>query len=130
MMLLDTDTCIGLLRGRPNVLERRKQADEEVAISFMTVAELYFGAEKSSDPAGNRRLVDQFVLSIRVIHTNTAILRHFGRIKATLHRQGVALTDADVLIAASCLDGCSRLITGNVRHYERIEGLRLENWLR
>lgn len=130
MILLDTDTCIGLLRGYEGVLDKRRQVDESVAISFMTVAELYFGAEKSADPVKNGRLVDQFVLSVRVIQTSHAILRQFGQIKATLQRQGIALTDADLLIAATCREYCSRLVTGNTKHYEAIEGIRLANWLR
>lgn len=53
MILFDTDTCIGILRGYDSVLARRRTVDDEVAVSFMTVAELYFGAQKSSNPDRN-----------------------------------------------------------------------------
>ena len=130
MILFDTDTCIGLLRGYPSVLTRRKTTDEEIAISFMTVAELYYGAEKSTNPAQNIRLVEKYLLTIRVLHTEDVILRQFGRLKSSSQRQGFVLADADLMIAATCLVRCDMLITGNYKHYERISGLRLDNWLR
>ena len=130
MILFDTDTCIGLLRGYPSVLTRRKTTDEEIAVSFMTVAELYYGAEKSTEPAQNTRLVEKYLLSIKVLHTDDAILREFGKLKSSLRRQGYKLADADLLVAATCLARCDLLVTGNIRHYERISGLRLDNWLR
>ena len=58
MILMDTDICIELLRGNVNVIEKRLDHDEKVAISFMTVAELFYGAEKSNrcrQPAGHHR---------------------------------------------------------------------------
>ena len=130
MILFDTDTCIGLLRGYPSVLTRRKTTDEEIAVSFMTVAELYYGAEKSTNPAQNIRLVEKYLLTVKVLHTEDAILREFGRLKSSLQRQGFVLADADLMIAATCLVRCDTLITGNNKHYERISGLRLDNWLR
>lgn len=130
MILLDTDTCIGILRGYESVLERRKVVNDDIAISFMTVAELYYGAEKSPKPERNYRLVEQFLLTVRVINTNLDILKEFGKLKASLERQGNLLADADLLIAATCLVKCDMLVTGNTKHYDRISGLRLDNWLR
>ena len=130
MILLDTDICVELLRGSQRVLERRAGSAETAAIAAMTVAELFYGAEKSSRPAANRSAVEQFILSVPVIHTSLPILRLFGQWKADLHRRGTPLTDADVLIAVTAMHSCTQLITGNGEHFARFPGLRLDNWVR
>ena len=130
MILLDTDTCIRLLRGVRSVLQCRRETDEEVAVCFMTVGELFYGAEKSADPERNRLLVAQFLLSVRILQSGTDIMRRFGIIKATLQKKGKSLTDADLMIGATALSYDARLVTGNTRHYDCIDGIRLENWLR
>ena len=130
MILLDTDICVELLRGNKRVLERRARCADTAAIAAMTVGELFYGAEKSSRPAANRSAVEQFIVTVPVIHTTVPILRSFGQWKADFERQGVPLSDADVRIAVTALDGCTQLITGNTDHFSRFLGLRLENWLR
>lgn len=130
MILLDTDTCIEILRGNQEVIDRRLEADDHVAISFMTVGELYYGAEKSKNRIKNRQIVEEFILSIDIINTDISILKQFGALKAELGLKGHPLADADVLIAATCLSKCNKLITGNVKHFDRIESLDIENWIR
>ena len=130
MILMDTDICIEILRGNRRVMEKRQETDDRVAISFMTVAELYYGAEKSKNRKKNKYLVEEFFLSIDIINTDMDILRWFGDIKARLEFGGNALADADILIAATCLSKCNRLITGNIKHFNRIDNLFIENWIR
>ena len=130
MILLDTDICIELLRGNANVIEKRKGYDEKVAISFMSVAELFYGAEKSDNAGENTRLIEEFLLTIEVIHSDIDILIKFGELKAILGSAGNILADADIFIAATTLAKCNMLITGNINHFRRIEELRLENWIR
>ena len=67
MIILDTDVCIEILRGNKNVFEKRKAVNEKIAISFMTVGELFYGAEKSKYRSKNITLVDEFILSIDVM---------------------------------------------------------------
>lgn len=130
MILFDTDTCIGMLRGNSSVISKRNNIIDDISVSFMTVAELYYGAEKSSNPVKNSQLIDQFLLTVNIINSNIEILKEFGRLKSLLERQGFPLADADLLIAATCLIKCNLLVTGNTKHYERISGLVLDNWLR
>lgn len=130
MILLDTDTCIGILRGYGSVILRRKTADDETAVSFMTVAELYYGALKSANPVKNCQLVELFLLTLRVINSDMEILKEFGKLKADLELEGNLLADADLFIAATCITKCNMLITGNLKHYNRISGLKTANWLR
>ena len=130
MILLDTDTCIEILRGNQHVIDKRLEMDEPVAISFMNAAELYYGAEKSKNRIKNKHVVDEFILSIDVINTDMDIMRRFGEIKAALELRSLPLADADIFIAATCLSRCTKLITGNIKHFDRIENLIIENWIR
>ena len=128
MIIFDTDVCIVLLRGNTNILTRRQQSDDSIGVSFMTVAELYYGAEKSENPNRNQQSVEQLLLSLEIIQSDIHILKRFGRLKAELEKSGIPLADADALIAATTLEKGSLLITGNLKHFERIPGLKLENW--
>ena len=130
MIIFDTDTCIGILRGNHIVTSRRRTVNDEIAVSFMTVAELYYGAEKSLNPDKNFQLVEQFLLTVSIINTDIEILKEFGRLKVVLELQGNPLADADLFIAATCLINGSTLVTGNISHYNRITGLVIDNWLR
>jgi predicted nucleic acid-binding protein len=130
MILLDTDICIELLRGNAKVIDKRQGYEEKVAISFMSVAELFYGAEKSDNAVKNAKLIEEFLLTIEIIHSDLEILKKFGELKAGLGSAGNILADADVFIAATTLAKCNILITGNVNHFRRIEELRIENWIR
>jgi tRNA(fMet)-specific endonuclease VapC len=130
VILLDTDICIELLRGNFSVIERRQDYDEKVAISFMTVAELFYGAEKSNNKRKNTNLIAEFILTVEIIHSDLEILIKFGKLKVHLGKAGSILPDADIFIAAAAIVKCNMLITGNVNHFKRIEELRIENWIR
>ena len=130
MILLDTDICIELLRGNFSVIERRQGYDETIAISFMTVAELFYGAEKSNNKGKNTNLIEEFFLTVDIIHSDLEILIKFGKLKALLGKSGNILSDADIFIAATAIVKCNMLISGNANHFKRIEALRIENWIR
>jgi tRNA(fMet)-specific endonuclease VapC len=130
MILLDTDICIELLRGNKGVLKKRNECEDNVAISFMSAAELFYGAEKSKNSHNNKLLVEEFLLSIYIINTDISILRKFGEIKSTLDKEGSIIADADIFIAATALQKCNKLITGNIDHFKRINELKLDNWVR
>jgi tRNA(fMet)-specific endonuclease VapC len=129
MILLDTDVCIEILRGNQSVIDQYQHVEERAAISFMTVGELFYGAEKSKFKESNRHVVEEFLLSIDVINSDIEILRKFGDLKANLSLNKVLLADADLFIASTALTKCSKLITGNGKHYNRIENLVIENWI-
>ena len=129
MILLDTDICIELLKGNKRILQRRDQYDGPVGVCFMTIAELYYGAEKSKDPSKNIDTIEKLLITLEIVHTDIAILKRFGMIKAHLQRQGEPIADADILIASATIEKAERLITGNTKHFDRIAGLALENWV-
>ena len=130
MKLLDTDTCIAILRGNHAVIERRAATSDDVATTWITAAELFYGAAKSKDPTANHSLVDRFLATLPVLGLDTASVQIFGEAKALLERSGRRLADADLLIGAIAVAVCATVVTGNGRHYERIPGVTIENWIR
>lgn len=130
MKVLDSDTCIGILRGRHEVLERRAAEPDEVATTWVTASELFYGAAKSAKPDANCALVVRFLNTLPVLAPDLASARLFGEVKARLATAGQIVADADLFIASIALSRGATLVTGNRKHYERIPGLVLEDWLR
>jgi tRNA(fMet)-specific endonuclease VapC len=130
LKLLDTDTCIAILRGNAAVIERRTATTEDVATTWITAAELYYGAAKSIAPEKNRALVTSFLVTLPVLGLDAASVQIFGEAKALLERQGQRLADADLFIGAIAVVQRATVVTGNRRHYERIPGVTVENWIR
>lgn len=128
MILLDTDICIELLKGNKRIVQRRSQYEDPVGVSFMTVAELYYGAEKSPDPPKNHTTIEALLLTVEIVQPDIPILKRFGLVKAELQRMGMVIPDADVFIASTAMEIGAKLITGNLKHFERIPGLLMENW--
>ncbi len=130
MKVLDTDTCIAILRGNQAVIERRAATAEPVVTTWITAAELSYGAAKSRAPEANRQLVKSFLTTLPVVDLDEASTEIFGEAKAMLERQGRRLADADLLIGAIAAARQATVVTGNRRHYERIPGVNVENWIR
>lgn len=128
MILLDTDICIEILRKNKAVIEKRAQYDDTTAISFMSVAELYYGAEKSQNPVKNHQLINEFLLTTETIQTDGDILKKFGELKNILSKDNTFLPDADIFIAATAYVKADKLITGNMKHFRRFPNLAVENW--
>ena len=130
MRILDTDVCMELLRGSERVIARRLATDDHVATTWITASELFFGAAKSKDPDGNAALVTEFLASHPVLSLDLAAAHLFGEVKAHLRARGIPLADADLFIAATALAHTATLVTSNRRHYERIPGVAIEDWIR
>ena len=130
LRVLDTDTCIELLRGNPRVIERRAGFAGDVATTWTTAAELYFGTARSAAPERNALIVDAFLASLDVLGMDAAAARIFGEAKALLRRAGTAPADADLLIAAVAAARGAVVVTGNRTHFERIPGVAIEDWIR
>lgn len=128
MIIIDTDVCIELLKGNKKILQRREQYDDPIGISFMSVAELYYGAEKSKNPTRNQAAIEGLLLTIDIKQPDIHILKKFGSIKAELQKAGTTIPDADIFIAATALEAGAKLVTGNLKHFDRISGLQLESW--
>lgn len=128
MIIIDTDVCIELLKGNKKILQRRDRYEDPIGISFMSVAELYYGAEKSTNPTRNRSAIEGLLLTLDIVQPEISILKRSGSIKAELQKAGSMIPDADIIIAATALETGSRLVTSNLKHFERVPGLQLESW--
>lgn len=127
--LLDTDTCVFWLRGRPEVRARvAAVGPEAVSISIITLAELRYGAECSANPVANHEAIEGFVGGVNVLPVDEAVARTFATIKATLRRQGSLLEDFDLLLAATALVNGLTLVTNNVSHFARVADLKIDSW--
>jgi tRNA(fMet)-specific endonuclease VapC len=130
LKLLDSDHCVAILRGRLD-LKSRVPADEELALSAISVGELVHGAHKSLHANENLARLDVLLSMLVSLPYDENAARRFGQLKARLERAGETLDDADLQIASIALVYDTPLITHNSGHFQRLEpeGLRLEDWL-
>lgn len=126
--LLDTDTCIEVLRRRGPVVERVRQlSPDDLALSAMTVAELRFGALRSSDPERSLAAVEAFLEApLEIIAFDAEAARHHAEIRLALRSQPIG--ERDLVIAATARTGPLIVVTGNRKHFERVPGLAVEDW--
>lgn len=129
--LLDTNICIYALKIRPpEVLERLRAVGRgEVALSVITVLELRQGAEGSRDAALAHQRLDRFLEAMSILPFDEEAAGIGARVRAELSRRGRPIGDFDSLIAACALARDLTLVTNNVREFERVPGLRTENWM-
>ncbi len=128
--MLDTNICIYVIKRRPiEVLETFNKYAGTLCISSITYAELCHGVEKSALPEHNRRQVEDFVSRLEVLPYGDKAAAHYGDIRATLERQGKTIGVNDLHIAAQARSEGLVVVTNNLREFERIAGLRTENWL-
>lgn len=131
--LFDTDAISELLRPRPLAMYVEWLAAvprEGQFASAVTIGELFKGAYRSQAVERHLRNVEQGVLpAVTVLPYDVAIAREFGRIRAALEQAGTILPDADLQIAATAIHHGLELVTGNIRHFERVPGLGLNRIL-
>ncbi|ODS37598.1 hypothetical protein BEH94_10260 [Candidatus Altiarchaeales archaeon WOR_SM1_SCG] len=129
MKILDTDILISILRGKKDAEDVLDYlSGEDIAISSITAFELYYGAFKSERTSENIKEVDSLLSSYQVINFDKNASKEAGKIHSKLEKSGKGIGIRDVMIGAICLLNDAGLITRNVRHYSRIEGLRIEKW--
>ena len=132
MYLLDTNIVSFAFRDRPpKVLSRLAQKQSsELAISAITLAELRFGADKSSAARRYHALIDTFVVRVPALPFDVAAATAYGRLRASLASRGTPIGPLDTLIAAHALSLGATLVTNNLREFRRVEGLIIEDWTR
>ena len=127
--LLDTNICIHFFRGKFGVTERFESAKaENCAISEITLAELVFGAENSENPKKNHKLIEQFLEIVTVIPIYDSIIS-YGKEKARLRKSGTMISDLDLFIGCTATQNDLIMVTENIKEFERISGIKLENWV-
>lgn len=129
MLLLDTDALSHLLRGtpRPGLVEAVAAVPmQQRYLSAVSLGELLYGLQRMTRPQRLRqRLEKEFLARIEVLPFDEAAARVYAQVRADLERARTSLAEADLQIASIALSRNLRLLTGNARHFRRIEGLEL-----
>jgi tRNA(fMet)-specific endonuclease VapC len=129
--MLDTDTCVSLLKARPEKISSRlsRLPVEDIGISSIVAAELWYGVALSEKEKLNEAALRDFLDFVNVLDWPSGACPVYGRIRAHLKKKGTPIGAMDLLIAshASFLDAV--LVTNNAREFDRVPELRVENWL-
>lgn len=129
--LLDTDTCIYVLRRRePRVVRRFAAHAHHAAISVITLGELEYGAATSSDPAAARAAIELLRETVAVDPLPPDAAGAYGRLRATLRERGTPIGQNDLWLAAHALASDLVMVTNNEREFRRVPGLKVLNWAR
>ena len=128
--LLDSDTCIHLLKRNQRVRDRAAALPVGAGrISEITLAELWYGAKASQQPTTNLQLVGELLNSMGLLLLPISpYISRFADEKARLRSTGQLIPDFDLLIGCTALAGDFVLVTGNTRHFARLPGIRLADW--
>lgn len=128
--MLDTNIAIHVIKQRPiAALNKFNQYAARICVSSITVAELYFGAENSQNIAKNLVQVDDFLSRLVILDYDSQAASHYGNIYADLTKKGNVISENDMHIAGHARSRGLILVTNNLREFERVEGLRLDNWV-
>lgn len=130
-VLLDTDTCIHLIRGRnPAIIHRLKRySPGDIGISSITLAELSFGVAKSNQPEKNAVALNEFTMALDVAPFDDRAAWVYGRVRAELQKSGKAIGGLDTLIGAHALSLGVVLVTHNTHEFSRVTALQLADWI-
>ncbi len=128
--MLDTNVCIDYMRGTDQGIKNRLLAckEDELCISSITLSELLYGVNSSSNPVKNRNALYKLLVKIEVIDYGTEASEFYGIIRNELVRRGMVIGALDMLIAAHAMSNKLVLITHNTAEFGRISGLEIEDW--
>jgi tRNA(fMet)-specific endonuclease VapC len=130
LYMLDTNMVIYIQRGLPNVVARLNElGSSRVVLSAIVAAELAYGVEKSNHQARNRHVLELFLSEVRVLPWTQDAMWHFARQQHGLRSTGKSIGELDLLIGCHALALDAVCVTNNTREFERMQGLKLENWV-
>jgi tRNA(fMet)-specific endonuclease VapC len=130
--ILDTNICIYWLKGMYCIKEKisKLPTDEDnISVSIITISELLYGAYNSKNIEKNLFMVKNFINATNVINLDMNSIEMYATIKAKLKTSGNIIDDFDILIAATAISNKCIIVTNNVKHFERIENIQIENWV-
>ena len=127
--MLDTNMCIYAQKNIPQVIEKIKNNFQYgVAISSITLAELQYGVQASANVEKNTIALYKFLSIVEILDFDSSAATEYGKIRADLKRKGTPIGNMDMLIAAHAKSENLIVVTHNTREFERVEGLKLEDW--
>ncbi len=129
--LLDTNICVHYVKGQYNLEQRiEKVGIENCYISIITVAEMQYGVAKGSEvnKEKNQDAMDKFTGGVEILSLEKCLVI-FAEIKTMLRKTGRIVDDFDLLIGSTAIAHNLILVTRNIKHFERMEGIVMENWI-
>jgi tRNA(fMet)-specific endonuclease VapC len=131
MFMLDTNTCIYVLRNRSKRLRQRFKAEKKLCISAVTYAELCFGIENGAPQFKSERWeqLDLFTCLLHIEPLGIDAAKYYGRLRALLREQGTPIGNNDLFIASHAQSLGAVLVTNNLREFKRVPDLKVENWV-
>jgi tRNA(fMet)-specific endonuclease VapC len=128
--LLDSNACIFVLKGREPIRGRvREMSPDDLAVSSVTCAELWFGAARSEHPQRSRREQDALLGTLRVVDFDAKAADRYASAGAHLARVGRQIGERDLMIAAIALAQGMGVVTSNTREFSRVPALKVEDWM-
>jgi tRNA(fMet)-specific endonuclease VapC len=127
--MLDTNICIFTIKDKPQeVRQAFNRHHGQLCISSVTLMELIYGAEKSAAPEKNLEVIEGFVARLDVLSYDNLAAEHTGQLRAELARNGTPIGPYDQMIACHARSRGLIVVTDNLREFERVPGLRTEDW--
>ncbi|MGU9851427.1 type II toxin-antitoxin system tRNA(fMet)-specific endonuclease VapC [Pseudomonas koreensis] len=128
--MLDTNICIFTIKNKPQIVrESFNRHSGQLCISAITLMELIYGAEKSAAPERNLSVVEGFVARLEVLAFDNDAAAQAGMIRSELAKAGTPIGPYDQMIAGHARSQGLIVVTNNVREFERVSGLRIEDWV-
>ncbi|OHE00871.1 MAG: hypothetical protein A3K14_04560 [Sulfurimonas sp. RIFCSPLOWO2_12_FULL_36_74] len=129
--MLDTNICIYIIKNKPSsVREKLREFDiGDLAISTITVSELYYGVYKSQYIEKNLLALEHFLKPFDILEYDFKASIEYGKMRAQLEKKGEVIGGLDMMIAAHALSQNMILITNNTKEFKRVENIKLDNWV-
>ena len=121
-----------MIKQKPVELIERFESESmgDIGLSTITVSELHYGVEKSQQKERNRGALEQFLLPLMIVDFDYRSSETYGKVRTELEKQGKPIGPLDTLIASHALSLNATLVTNNEKEFNRIKGLRVENWVK
>ena len=128
--MLDTNICIYAIKHKPKQVFMRLQEHDpsEICISSVTYAELVHGVEKSKAIEKNRVALALLLSNIEIMNFDSLAAESYGKVRADLEKKGTPIGPLDMMIAGHAKSLGFTVVTNNTKEFERVKGLKLENW--
>ena len=130
-LMLDTNTCIALIKRKPDHALQKfsKYKIGDIGISTVTLAELRYGVSKSQHQAKNQAALEEFMLPLEIAAFDERATDVYGVLRASLEKQGTPIGSLDTMIAAHALSLGVTLVTNNTREFNRVPKLAVVDWI-
>ncbi len=130
MRHLDTNIVIAYLNGNQDIADKIKRCLPDVAISTIVLGELLYGAKASQRTIENLERLREFMQIVEIVSFDEECAETYSDIRLSLRRKGRPTGEVDALIAAIAIANDAILVTDNIKHFEHIDNVTIENWLR